>query len=96
MWLLRGLDFTAQALRRSLTNQSEELSESFTKAYEGSLRQYHNFIVKGAFGLAMKACPYRKDFYAKLGEPQEMVHQELEKWLAALEKIVKRMQAYYA
>lgn len=96
MWLLRGLDFTAQALRRSLTNQSEELSESFTKAYEGSLKQHHNFIVKGAFGLAMKACPYRKDFYAKLGEPQEMVHVELEKWLAALEKIVKRMQAYYA
>lgn len=95
MWLLRGLDFTAQALRRSLTHQNEELSVSFTKAYEGSLRQYHNFVVKGAFALAMKACPYRKDFYEKLGSPQETVHVELEKWLAALETIIARMQKYY-
>lgn len=52
MWLLRGLDFTAQALRRSLTNPSEELSTSFTHAYEGSLKQYHNFVVKGAFSVS--------------------------------------------
>lgn len=93
--LQRGLDFTAQALRRSKSNQSEELNVSFTKAYEGSLRQHHNFVVKGAFGLAMKACPYRKDFYAKLGSPQEKVQEELERWLDALEKIVKQMQDFY-
>ena len=46
-----GLDFTAQALRRSIADPSEELSVSFTKAYETSLRQYHNFVVKGAFGV---------------------------------------------
>lgn len=96
MWLLRGLDFTAQALRRSLGDKSEELSTSFTKAYEGSLKQYHNFVVKGAFSLAMKACPYRTDFYAKLGSPPEKVDAELEKWLSALERIVKRMQDLYA
>lgn len=90
MWLLRGLDFTAQALRRSLGTKSEELNVSFSKAYEGSLRQYHNFIVKGAFGLAMKACPYRTDFYAKLGSPPEKVDEELEKWLTALETIIAR------
>lgn len=96
MWLLRGLDFTAQALRRSLGDKSEELSVSFTRAYEGSLKQYHNFVVKGAFSLAMKACPYRTDFYAKLGSPPEKVDEELEKWLSALERIVKRMQDLYA
>lgn len=113
-----GLDFTAQALRRSIADPSEELSVSFTKAYETSLRQYHNFVVKGAFGvgacvrgvsgtalttaptascpqLAMKACPYRKDFYAKLGSPPEKVETELRKWLDALEKIVKQMQDFY-
>lgn len=45
--------------------------------------------------LAMKACPYRKDFYAKLGSPPEKVHEELVKWLDALEKIVKQMQDFY-
>ncbi|UZJ51357.1 hypothetical protein CBS101457_000677 [Exobasidium rhododendri] len=96
MWLIRlGLDFTAQALRRSVSDEKEELSVSFTKAYDNSLRQYHNFVVKGAFSLAMKACPYRKDFYEKLGSPPEKVQTELHKWLDALEKIVKTMQEFY-
>jgi hypothetical protein len=51
----RGLDFTAQALRRSVSDPSEELSVSFTKAYEASLRQYHNFVVKGAFGVSVSS-----------------------------------------
>lgn len=45
--------------------------------------------------LAMKACPYRKDFYAKLGDPQDVVEAELEKWLAALEKIIAQLEAFY-
>ncbi|PWN35993.1 putative het-c2 protein [Meira miltonrushii] len=95
MWLLRGLDFTAKALRRSVNDKNEELATSFSKAYEGSLRQYHNFVVKGAFALAMKACPYRQDFFAKLGSPPEKVDVELHKWLDALEKIVKQLQDFY-
>lgn len=43
----------------------------------------------------MKACPYRKDFYAKLGTPDQ-VDAQLEKWLAALEKIVARIESFYA
>ena len=52
----------------------------------------------------MKACPYRADFYAKLvedksgGAPasEEKLNQQLDKWLAALEAIVKRMEDFYA
>jgi len=43
----------------------------------------------------MKACPYRTDFYAKLGSPQEKVDEELRNWLDGLEKIVKTMQDFY-
>lgn len=43
----------------------------------------------------MKACPYRKDFYEKLGSPPEKVNEELDKWLAALDKIVTHMQDFY-
>ncbi|EPQ31857.1 uncharacterized protein PFL1_00056 [Pseudozyma flocculosa PF-1] len=95
MWLLRGLDFTAKALRRSVSDPSEELTVSFTKAYENSLRQHHSFVIRPVFSLAMKACPYRKDFYAKLGSPPERVDEELKRWLAALEKIVQTMQDFY-
>jgi len=94
--IYRGLKFTCQGLRSSLSNPSEELSVSFTTAYGNTLKQYHSFLVRPVFAvgsllpppllvlsakltfayflrvpqLAMKACPYRKDFYAKLGSPQ--------------------------
>ncbi|KAI9218716.1 glycolipid transfer protein domain-containing protein [Blastocladiella britannica] len=85
LWLTRGLDFCAKALRRSVSDPSEELTVSFTKAYEVTLKQYHSMLVRPIFSLAMKACPYRKDFYAKLGSDQEKVSQQLGDWLSALE-----------
>ncbi|KAL9936421.1 hypothetical protein V8E36_004489 [Tilletia maclaganii] len=96
MWLLRGLDFTAQALRFSTKNAQEELADSFTKAYTDTLSKHHSFMVRPVFHLAMKACPYRAEFYLKLGSPVDRVEAELEKWLAALENIVTIMTKYYA
>jgi hypothetical protein len=43
--------------------------------------------------LAMKATPYRKDFYTRLGGPDAEV--ELKAWLEGLEKIVKQMEDAY-
>lgn len=45
--------------------------------------------------LAMKACPYRKDFYAKLGPSEDVVRTPLTEWLVALEKIVQDMHQFY-
>lgn len=43
----------------------------------------------------MKACPYRANFYAKLGPEDKSaeVEQQLSAWLAALEKIVSGIEA---
>lgn len=71
------------------------MSESFKKSYNVTLTKYHNFIVRGAFAVAMKACPYRKDFYKKLGEDHTLVEKQLEEWLAALEKIVAIIEAFF-
>ncbi|KAF7315860.1 putative glycolipid transfer protein [Mycena indigotica] len=103
LWLLRGLSFTCKALQNAQQNKTEELSAAFTKSYEGTLKKFHNFVVKGVFAVAMKACPYRADFYAKLaadpaGGPaasQDKVNEELDKWLAALANIVTRMESFY-
>jgi hypothetical protein len=43
----------------------------------------------------MKACPYRKDFYEKLGSPPEKVQEQGKKWLDGLDIIVKKMKALY-
>ena len=49
MWLLRGLKFTAKGLRSSVNNPSEELSVSFTKGYEESLKKWHGMMVRPVF-----------------------------------------------
>ena len=54
--------------------------------------------------VAMKACPYRKDFYAKLIYDPEggdaitpaRLDTDLDQWLLALKKIIERMQNFYA
>ena len=42
----------------------------------------------------MSATPYRKDFYAKLGSDDAKVQQQLEQWLAALEKNVAILREF--
>ncbi|KAF9312878.1 hypothetical protein BG003_005829 [Podila horticola] len=96
LWLTRGLDFTLQSLERSEANATEELSVSFTKGYEGTLRPHHGMLVRPIFAMAMKACPYRADFYAKLGSDQGLVQQDLSAYLAGLRKIVVDIQKFYA
>jgi len=53
-------------------------------------------MVKPIFSAAMSACPYRKDFYAKLsGEgEEERVQEELKTWLAALERIIAILKGF--
>ncbi|KAK8159482.1 glycolipid transfer protein-like protein HET-C2 [Phyllosticta citrichinensis] len=94
LWLTRGLDFTAQAIRTNVSNPSQELAESFRAAYGNTLKPHHSFVVKPIFSAAMSATPYRKDFYAKLGDDQAQVAQQLEAWLAALERIVSIIKQF--
>jgi hypothetical protein len=120
------LEFTSVALRRSINNEDEELTVSFTEAYGVTLRPFHGIVVRPIFSvcsvifilsnmhtyvfcvyikkhffflliikLAMKACPYRKDFFEKLGEDQEKVKQQYEEWLLAFEKVVVRLNNFY-
>ncbi len=53
LWLLRGLQFTMIALQLNQADSRQELSASFSQAYEKTLRQYHNFIVKGIFAVSI-------------------------------------------
>lgn len=94
LWLNRGLEFTASAMFKSLNQKDQELVESFTKAYGETLSKHHNFAIRPIFKVAMNACPYRKDFYAKLGEPLSKVEEQLDEWLAALEVIVTIINAF--
>lgn len=96
LWLVRGLQFTAQAMRNTVDDPSKELQSTFTSAYDKTLSKYHSFMIKPIFKMAMVACPYRKDFFEKLGEDQAKVNEELSKWLKALEEIVAIVMDFFA
>lgn len=96
LWLVRGLDFTARALRLNTRSHNEELSASFRTSYAETLKPHHSFLVKPIFSAAMSACPYRADFYKKLGEDQEKIQADLRKWLAALEMQVGVLKNFMA
>lgn len=89
-----ALDFTSIALTQNLALASEELSVSFRNAYGNTLKPHHSFMVKPIFSAAMSACPYRKDFYVKLGEDPAKVEAELRVWLASLEKILAILKGF--
>lgn len=95
---MRGLDFTAQALRQNVNNKDEELAPSFRAAYKNTLAPHHSFMVKPVFSAAMSATPYRKAFYEKMvNKPEEVdrIWTPLNEWLQALEKrvdIIKEFQ----
>ncbi|EHK98398.1 putative Pleckstrin like proteiny domain-containing family A member 8 [Glarea lozoyensis 74030] len=91
-----GLDFTALALTQNLSTPTEELSASFRAAYGGTLKPHHSFMVKPIFSAAMSACPYRKDFYVKLGEDEGKVAEGLKKWLEALLKEIAILKTFLA
>lgn len=95
LWLVRGLQFTAQAMRNTIDNPENELKSTFTEAYNQTLSKYHGMLVKPIFKVAMMACPYRKDFFAKLGDDRDKVNEALNKWLMGLEKIVSIIIAFF-
>ena len=80
----------------NVAKPSEELADSFRAAYSTTLKPHHSFLVKPIFSAAMGACPYRKDFYTKLGSDPEKVAAELRIYLAALEKIVGILKLFLA
>ncbi|KAJ3090215.1 hypothetical protein HDU96_003505 [Phlyctochytrium bullatum] len=95
LWLKRALEFTAIGLRQNIENPAEELSVSFTAAYGKTLSPFHSFVVRPVFSLAMKACPTRKDFYAKLGASDADFEAGFREWLGGLEQLLTVLVPFF-
>ncbi|KAH8694990.1 HET-C protein [Talaromyces proteolyticus] len=94
LWLVRGLDFTAQALRANVDAPTQELADSFRAAYGNTLKPHHSFLVKPIFNAAMSATPYRKDFYSKLGSQSPESDPALKEWVTALQNQVQILKDF--
>ncbi|KAJ3196897.1 hypothetical protein HDU67_003908, partial [Dinochytrium kinnereticum] len=94
LWLKRALEFTAIGLRQNI-DTSEELSVSFNAAYGKSLSPFHSFLVRPVFSMAMRACPTRKDFYAKLGSSDPNFEVAFKEWLVGLEAVLSVLVPFF-
>ncbi|EMR10837.1 hypothetical protein PNEG_00983 [Pneumocystis murina B123] len=95
LWLVRGFIFMSNALHRNMENEKEELSVSFTKAYEITLKRHHSIFIRPIFTMAMKYCPSRNDFYSKLSNDQAKLRTFLYDWLSGLDKIIFSLENFY-
>ncbi|KAJ6014740.1 hypothetical protein N7540_009331 [Penicillium herquei] len=112
LWLGRSLDFTVQSLRHNLDNPSAEMSASFVAGYNATLSNFHPWLFRKATLAAMGFCPARVTFYRQLADEtynesqgtgpalDEKVKTEvipdLEKEVAAMERVVKILKTFQA
>ena len=82
-------------LQVSLRHMSKRSASTTACWFARSSQYVYSKSANGCVQLAMKACPYRKDFYAKLGPSEDEVRPQLSTWLNALEKIVQDMQQFF-
>jgi hypothetical protein len=100
LWLVRGLDFCAQALRADISaGGSQELSTSFRDAYRNTLAPHHSFLVKPIFSAAMTATPYRQEFIARVAGDSSntsKAEEDMKAWVAALEERIGILYPFLA
>ncbi|CAB3992809.1 glycolipid transfer -like [Paramuricea clavata] len=94
LWLKRALSFILVFLQQVLTGE-EDLTKCAKKAYEGTLKKYHGWMVQSIFSLAMKAVPYRKDFMQKLGQDESVVLAEMAEFVNELKTTFDVITDFY-
>ncbi|XP_071325897.1 pleckstrin homology domain-containing family A member 8 isoform X2 [Trachinotus anak] len=103
LWLRRGLKFLKEFL--SEVNAGEQdIHGALNNAYGKTLRQYHGWVVRGVFALALRAAPSYQSFTAALvsREGDELksgfssgMHRDLGVYLPAMEKQLAILDALY-
>jgi hypothetical protein len=75
MWLRRALGFIAEYMHEFSRSYTSIPSECLYAAYQLTLRQYHNWVVRGIFSLAMRSMPTNEDFIKSLlASPDDYNH----------------------
>ncbi|XP_038125458.1 pleckstrin homology domain-containing family A member 8 isoform X2 [Cyprinodon tularosa] len=103
LWLRRGLKFLKEFL--SGVNAGEkDIQAALNNAYGKTLRQYHGWVVRGVFALALRAAPTYQSFTAALvsREGDELrsdftksMHRDLGVYLPAMEKQLAILDELY-
>lgn len=103
LWLRRGLKFLKEFLSEVNAGQ-QDIQGALNNAYGKTLRQYHGWVVRGVFALALRAAPSYQSFSAALvsKEGDELksgfisgMHRDLGVYLPAMEKQLAILDTLY-
>ncbi|XP_035527742.1 pleckstrin homology domain-containing family A member 8 [Morone saxatilis] len=103
LWLRRGLKFLKEFLSEVNAGQ-QDIQGALNNAYGKTLRQYHGWVVRGVFALALRAAPSYQSFSAALvtREGDELqsgftssMHRDLGVYLPAMENQLAILDALY-
>ncbi|XP_060726472.1 pleckstrin homology domain-containing family A member 8 [Tachysurus vachellii] len=103
LWLKRGLKFLKEFLSEVDAGE-QDIHAALNNAYGKTLRQYHGWVVRGVFALALRAAPSYDGFMAALvcHEGDELresfmsgMHRDLAVYLPAMEKQLAILDALY-
>ncbi|XP_070768095.1 pleckstrin homology domain-containing family A member 8 [Enoplosus armatus] len=103
LWLRRGLKFLKEFLSEVNAGQ-QDIQGALNNAYGKTLRQYHGWVVRGVFALALRAAPSYQSFSAALvsrgGDELKSgftsgMHRDLGVYLPAMEKQLAILDALY-
>ncbi|XP_053088690.1 pleckstrin homology domain-containing family A member 8 isoform X2 [Pangasianodon hypophthalmus] len=103
LWLKRGLKFLKEFLSEVDAGE-QDIHAALNNAYGKTLRQYHGWVVRGVFALALRAAPSYGGFMAALvcHEGDELkegfmsgMHRDLAIYLPAMEKQLAILDALY-
>ncbi|XP_035284125.1 pleckstrin homology domain-containing family A member 8 [Anguilla anguilla] len=103
LWLKRGLKFLKEFLSE-LNAGERDIHAALNNAYGKTLRQYHGWVVRGVFALALRAAPSYGGFMAALvtKEGDELkegfdsgMRRDLGLYLPAMEKQLAMLDALY-
>ncbi|XP_048417499.1 pleckstrin homology domain-containing family A member 8 isoform X5 [Stegostoma tigrinum] len=103
LWLKRGLKFLKGFLEE-VNNGEKDIQKALNTSYGRTLRQYHGWVVRGVFALALRAAPFYEGFMAALavneGDEQneafyEGMKRDLSQYLPAMGKQIEILDALY-
>uniref|UniRef100_A0A3Q3VZT8 Pleckstrin homology domain-containing family A member 8 n=1 Tax=Mola mola TaxID=94237 RepID=A0A3Q3VZT8_MOLML len=103
LWLRRGLKFLKEFLSE-INAGKQDIQGALNNAYGKTLRQYHGWVVRGVFALALRAAPSYQSFSAALvsREGDELksgfasgMHRDLGVYLPAMEKQLAILDVLY-
>jgi pleckstrin family protein A (phosphoinositide binding specific) protein 8 len=106
MWLCRAVWFIREFIHEFSKSVNPEMGNCVYFAYQNTLKQYHNWVVRSIFSLAMRSLPTKDDFLKGLAtKPEDYLNnktlfekqivEEMKKTLTSIDSLLNAIRYFY-